>query len=75
MKATSAGKDLVLLEKRLIRQIDMAFPRLSRQASSSAALNQDAMTLGHSDGQNLDWKKRINSKESSKSKTLKLLGF
>lgn len=75
MKATSAGKDLVLLEKRLIRQIDMAFPRLSRQASSSAALNQDAMTLGHNDGQNLDWKKRINSKESSKSKTLKLLGF
>lgn len=53
LKASDHGKDLMVLENQLMTRVQLAFPRLSRQQSSQASLDHDALMKGKSDGRNM----------------------
>ncbi len=53
LQSSPQGKDLMVLENQLKERVRLAFPRLSRQQSSSATLDQAAMAKGKNDGRNI----------------------
>lgn len=72
MKAQAQGKELVLLEKKLLSQLQIAFPRLSRQKGSSGTYHPDALSLGQRHGKDINFKGANKSKESTNSKVLQI---
>lgn len=53
LQKSGHSKELISLKDQLERRVAMAFPRLSRQQGSQAALDANAVTQGHKDGRNI----------------------
>lgn len=53
LQSSTQGKDLLVLEGQLKERVRMAFPRLSRQQSSQAALDSQALQRGRQDGSSI----------------------
>jgi hypothetical protein len=53
LQRSGHSKELISLKDQLDRRVSMAFPRLSRQQSSQAALDAKAVTQGQRDGRNI----------------------
>lgn len=52
-KVSSSSRELITIENNLIQQVRLAFPRLSRQASSSGSFDSNARSKGQRDGSSL----------------------
>ncbi len=75
IKAKVSSKELIILEKKLLSQVHMAFPRLSRQKGSSGTYHPDALSLGQRHGKEINFRTNSQSKETTISKPLELSFF
>ncbi|MCR9204042.1 MAG: DUF2786 domain-containing protein [Halobacteriovoraceae bacterium] len=57
--APTHGNELIALEGQLKERVKLAFPRLSRQQSSQASLDHQALQKGHNDGLSLNVRKGV----------------